>query len=55
MSKISGHMSAHESYGPVLTLYHPGYVVRGNYAVDRYREDFRRLRKLLKEKTLLSS
>jgi DNA polymerase len=54
MRQISGHMSAHESYGSVLPLYHPGYVVRGNYTVDRYRQDFRRLKKLLKEKTLSS-
>ena len=42
--KIGEHRGA-----ALYPMYHPGYVIRGAYAVRRYASDFRRLRRVLEE------
>ncbi|MGD0643589.1 MAG: uracil-DNA glycosylase [Candidatus Bathyarchaeia archaeon] len=48
MSKINGKMFSHVEFGAVFPLFHPGYIIRGNYSVLRYRQDFECLRQFIR-------
>lgn len=46
MQEINAKEHHNEDYGLVFPLYHPGYILRGNYSINCYREDFKRLKNL---------
>jgi DNA polymerase len=48
MSKINAKKFDHVTYGTIFPLYHPGYVIRGNYPLSIYRKDFACLRALVR-------
>jgi uracil-DNA glycosylase len=47
MSEINGRAFSHRKYGNILPLFHPGYIIRGNYSISKYRQDFERLRRFV--------
>lgn len=47
MRKVNAKVHKNADFGRVFPLFHPGYVVRGNYSMPKYRRDFQRLRKLI--------
>ena len=47
MRKINAKVLKHADFGRVFPLFHPGYIIRGNYSMSKYRRDFQRLRKLI--------
>lgn len=46
MKEINAKIFNHVDFGIIFPLFHPGYIIRGNYSVSRYRQDFERLRGL---------
>ena len=46
MKEINAQKFFNEQHGWIFPLFHPGYIIRGNYSIDRYRKDFNRLKKL---------
>jgi len=53
MKEINSREYYHKLYGRIFPLYHPGYIIRGNYSVDRYRQDFSRLKRIAFQEKLL--
>jgi DNA polymerase len=47
MKKINAKVTKHADFGCVFPLFHPGFIIRGNYSMAKYRRDFKRLRKLV--------
>ena len=50
MRDLNGKVCKSKSHGLVIPLYHPGYVIRGNYSIARYQRDFKQLRRLIEKK-----
>lgn len=50
MKKMHAREYYHEVHGLIFPLYHPGYIVRGNYPIALYLKDFLRLKELIKNK-----
>ena len=50
MSEINARIFSHRIYGSIFPLYHPGYIIRGNYSETLYTKDFRDLKKLIETK-----
>lgn len=48
MREINAKTFNHANFGCIFPLFHPGYIIRGNYSVAEYRQDFKSLRKLIK-------
>lgn len=48
MKEINAREFDHAIYGAIFPLYHPGYIIRGNYSLLQYRNDFARLRALIR-------
>ena len=48
MNEINANDFFHKNYGRIFPLFHPGYVIRGSYSLAKYRQDFRKLNRLLK-------
>jgi len=48
MKEINAREYCHRVYGLIFPLYHPGYIIRGNYSEASYRKDFLRLKSLVK-------
>lgn len=48
MKAINAKIFNHANFGYIFPLFHPGYIVRGNYSVAEYRRDFKSLRKLIR-------
>lgn len=48
MNEINAKECHNRAHGTIFPLYHPGYIVRGNYSLVKYRQDFKRLRRLVR-------
>jgi len=48
MKEINARKFDHATYGAIFPLYHPGYIIRGNYSLLEYRKDFACLRALVR-------
>lgn len=48
MEEINAKIFNHANFGYIFPLFHPGYIIRGNYSVAEYRQDFKSLRRLIK-------
>ena len=49
MKEINGREFFNKHHQRIVPLYHPGYIIRGNYSLDRYHRDFIHLRKLAQD------
>lgn len=43
MNRINGRTFNHAKFGTIFPLFHPGYIIRGNYSLAKYKLDFLRL------------
>jgi uracil-DNA glycosylase family 4 len=48
MEEINAKIFNHVEFGVIFPLYHPGYIIRGNYSLSEYGNDFACLRALSK-------
>jgi DNA polymerase len=48
MKEIVGRVFDHTQFGLIFPLFHPGYIIRGNYPTLRYLQDFEHLRRLVR-------
>lgn len=48
MNEINARVYHHATYGAIFPLYHPGYIIRGNYSLLNYKRDFALLRSVIR-------
>jgi uracil-DNA glycosylase family 4 len=47
MKEVNAKVFRHTEFGGIFPLFHPGYIIRGNYSMSKYSRDFKRLKKLI--------
>ena len=49
MNKINAKLFNHPDFGVIFPLFHPGYIIRGNYSFPKYKQDFSHLKALIRK------